>query len=103
MTSNFTDDLPRLLDDIEESMVELRHDLHAHPELSFQEHRTTQVVRDRLLALGWELRPCPTETGAVARLTGAKPGRRVMVRADIDALPVNEETDLAYKSRIEDV
>jgi len=87
MTSTFSDDLPHLLDDVDDAMVELRHDLHAHPELAFQEHRTTQVVRDRLVELGWELKSCPTETGAVAVLRGANPGRRVMIRADIDALP----------------
>jgi amidohydrolase len=103
MARSFTDDLPSLFDDVYDPMVEIRHDLHAHPELSFQEHRTTRVVRERLLALGWELRPCPTETGAVARLIGAKPGRRVMVRADIDALPVNEETNLTYISQFEGV
>lgn len=80
-------------------MVELRHDLHAHPELSFEEHRTTRVVRERLVALGFELRPCPTETGAVARLIGARPGKRVMVRADIDALPVEEDRDLPFRSQ----
>ena len=98
MTATFSDDLPQLLDDVEGSMVELRHDLHAHPELSFQEHRTTQVVRDRLAELGWDLASCPTETGAVAVLRGAKPGRRIMIRADIDALPVVEENDISFAS-----
>lgn len=79
-------------------MVDIRHDLHAHPELSFRERRTTRVIRDRLLALGWELSPCPTETGAVAVLKGTKPGRRVMVRADIDGLPVTEESTLSFAS-----
>jgi amidohydrolase len=98
MTSTFSDDLPRLLDDVDESMVELRHDLHAHPELAFQEHRTTEVVRDRLVELGWELSSCPTETGAVAVLRGAKPGRRIMIRADIDGLPVSEENQISFAS-----
>jgi len=98
MTSTFSDDLPHLLDDVDDAMVELRHDLHAHPELAFQEHRTTQVVRDRLVELGWELKSCPTETGAVAVLRGANPGRRVMIRADIDALPVTEENQISFAS-----
>jgi amidohydrolase len=98
MTSTFSDDLPLLLDDVETSMVELRHDLHAHPELAFQEHRTTQVVRDRLVELGWELSSCPTETGAVAVLRGAKPGRRIMIRGDIDGLPVVEENQISFAS-----
>ena len=98
MTSAFADDLPQLLDDVEGPMVELRHDIHAHPELAFQEHRTTQVVRDRLVELGWELASCPTETGAVAVLRGAKPGRRIMIRADIDGLPVTEENRISFAS-----
>jgi amidohydrolase len=98
MAHTFSDDLPELLDAVENSMVEIRHDLHAHPELAFEEHRTTQVVRDRLESLGWELQSCPTETGAVAVLRGAKPGKRVMVRADIDGLPVTEENDLSSAS-----
>jgi amidohydrolase len=98
MAHSFSDDLPQLLNAVENPMVELRHDLHAHPELAFEEHRTTQVVRDRLVSLGWELQSCPTETGAVAVLRGAKPGKRVMVRADIDGLPVAEENHLSYAS-----
>jgi amidohydrolase len=103
MAHAFTDDLPELLTSINEPMVEIRHDLHAHPELAFNENFTTQLIKDRLVALGWALAPCPTVTGAVAVLRGAKPGRRIMVRADIDALPVTEEVDLSYASRNEGV
>jgi amidohydrolase len=99
MTPTFSDDLPGLLDNAEDPMVEIRHDLHAHPELAFDEHRTTQVVTDRLIQLGYEIRPCPTVTGVVARLVGARPGKRVMVRADMDGLPVSEErANLSYAS-----
>jgi amidohydrolase len=98
MPKTFADDLPQLLDNVEATMVELRHDLHAHPELAFEEHRTTRVVRGRLTELGWELKACPTETGAVAVLRGTKPGRRIMIRADIDGLPVTEENQIATAS-----
>lgn len=84
-------------------MVNIRHDLHAHPELSFEEYRTTDVIRARLVELGWTLAPCPTETGAVAVLSGDLPGRRVMLRADIDALPVTEERELDFRSTNEGV
>jgi len=103
MTRTFIDDLSRLLDQANDPMVDIRHDLHAHPELAFEEHRTTRVVRDRLIALGWQLSPCPTDTGAVAVMRGAKPGKRVMVRADIDGLPVLEESLLSYVSLNEGV
>jgi len=98
MPNSFADELPQLLDSVDATMVELRHDLHAHPELAFQEQRTTQVVRDRLVDLGWELTACPTETGAVAVLRGAKPGRRIMIRADIDGLPVAEDNQISFAS-----
>jgi amidohydrolase len=98
MTRTFHDELPGLLDGANESMVELRHDLHAHPELAFEEHRTTKVIRERLRVLGWELARCPTETGAVAVLKGGHTGKRVMIRADIDGLPVLEESPLPFRS-----
>ncbi|HQU27307.1 MAG TPA: amidohydrolase, partial [Acidimicrobiales bacterium] len=91
-------DLDRLLDAAEPAMVEIRHDLHAHPELAFAEHRTTEVVSARLVELGWTLHPSPTATGAVATLDGARPGRRVMLRADIDGLPVEEAVDVPWRS-----
>jgi amidohydrolase len=99
MSRSFLDNVPELLDAVNGPMVELRHDLHAHPELAFQEHRTTQVIKDRLLTLGFEIRPCPTETGVVARLVGGNPGKRVMVRADIDALPIDEESEVSFLSQ----
>ena len=98
MSHTFVDDLPELLDHANDPMIEIRHDLHAHPELSFQEFRTTTVIKERLSTLGWEFAPCPTATGAVAVLRGARPGKRVMIRADIDALPVNEETSISFAS-----
>src|ERR1700722_13188312 len=103
MPDNFVEDLPELLDTVNASMIDLRHDLHAHPELAFGEFRTTQVIKDRLASLDFEIRPCPTETGAVARIVGGRPGRKVMIRADIDGLPVNEERDLSYASVIDGV
>jgi amidohydrolase len=98
VSGSIIDDLPALVDAATGPMIELRHDLHAHPELSFAEFRTTDVIRERLTALGWTLAPCPTETGAVAVLQGTRSGRKVMLRADIDALPVTEERTLDYRS-----
>jgi amidohydrolase len=103
MTREFADDLPELLDAVNDSVVDIRHDLHTHPELAFIEFRTTQIIRDRLSSLGFEIRRCPTETGAVARLVGGQPGRRVMIRADIDGLPVTEERALPYASQTDGV
>ena len=80
-------------------LVDVRRDLHAHPEPSFEERRTTGFVRDELAAHGAALLPCPTPTGAVAMLDGARPGATVLLRADIDALPVEEDTGLTFSSR----
>ncbi|MDE3064398.1 MAG: amidohydrolase [Acidobacteriota bacterium] len=103
MARTFTERVPELVGRANDAMVELRHDLHAHPELPFDEVRTTSVIRGRLDELGWSLERCPTETGAVAVLSGGRPGRRVMLRADIDALPVTEERDLDYRSTVDGV
>lgn len=73
-----------------DTMVEHRRDLHANPELGFAEHRTTALVTSHLDELGLAARACPTPTGAVYELAGALPGRTVVLRADLDALPVQE-------------
>lgn len=96
-------DLRALVDAGHDATVDLRRDLHAHPELSWEERRTTAVLRERLRGLGLTEHPCPTETGAVAVLEGGRPGRTVLIRADIDALPVHEEVDVPFRSRTDGV
>jgi amidohydrolase len=81
-------------------MVALRREFHAHPELSLQETRTAALVADRFRALGLEVRTGMGGTGVLAVLRGAKPGPAVGFRADMDALPVTEETGLAFASRV---
>lgn len=81
-------------------LVDLRRDLHAHPELSFEEQRTTALVRDELSRCGIEQRPSPTPTGAVGVLEGGRPGATVLLRADIDALPVDEQTGRPFASSV---
>lgn len=90
-----------LVDGQYDGAVDLRRQFHANPELAFEERETTRVIRDRLSALGLIELPCPTETGAVFRLDGGTPGKTVLLRADIDALPVTEELDLPFRSRVE--
>ena len=82
--------LATLVDDAVDEMVDTRRDLHRHPELGFDEVRTTRVVTDRLESLGLTARHCPTPTGAVYELVGGRPGATVLLRADLDALPVHE-------------
>ena len=79
----------------------IRRDLHAHPELGFEEHRTARVVQERLAALGIEHHVGIGKTGIVAVIPGTSTGsgRSVGLRADMDALPMQEENAFAHKSR----
>ena len=86
-----------VLDDV----VDLRRYFHKHPEVSFSEHETSRYLKERLRELGLDLKESPTETGAVAILDTGRPGKTVMLRADIDALPINEESGVDFHSRID--
>jgi amidohydrolase len=81
-----------------ESMVALRRDFHRHPELSFEERRTAEIVAERLHAAGIEVRTGIGRTGVVGVLNGDRPGRTVAWRADIDALPLTESLDQPFTS-----
>ena len=85
---------------IEPKVITWRRDFHAHPELSNREVRTAGIVAKHLKSLGLEVRTGIAHTGVVALLRGAKPGRTVALRADMDALPVTEQTDLPFKSKV---
>lgn len=76
----------------------LRRDLHAHPELSFQEHRTAGIVAARLAAWGYEVTTGIAGTGVVGTLRRGEGGKRLGIRADMDALPIVEATGLPYAS-----
>ena len=77
-----------------------RKTLHEHPELSQQEFRTTALIREKLEQLGIEILPLDIPTGVVGILRGAKPGKSVGIRADIDALPVSEDAGHPYCSTV---
>jgi len=78
--------------------IELRHRIHANPELSNRETETAALVAERLRELGLEVETGVAHTGVVAVLRGGQPGPVVGVRADMDALPVTEATDLPFRS-----
>ncbi len=86
-----------VLDDV----VDLRRYFHKNPEVSFSEHETSSYLINRLRELGLDVFDSPTETGAVALLDTGRPGRTVMLRADIDALPIHEESGVDFASRID--
>lgn len=83
-------------------IVEIRHRLHKDPELSNRETKTAALVAEHLKKLGLEVRTGIAKTGVVAILKGGKPGPVVAVRADMDALPVIEQTDLPFRSTKKD-
>jgi len=80
-----------------DEMLTIRRDLHRHPELGLHEVRTSRIIEDRLTELGLEVRRC-TETGVIGVLRGGKPGKTLLLRCDIDALPVQEESGVEYAS-----
>jgi amidohydrolase len=85
---------------VDPKVVAWRRDIHQHPELSFHEARTAQLVATHLRALGLEVRTGVGGHGVVGVLRGGRPGPVVALRADMDALPVTEETDLPFRSRV---
>jgi len=76
----------------------MRRDLHQHPELGFEEVRTSTIARERLQSLGYDVKSRVGKTGVVGVRAGAN-GRCVLLRADMDALPVEETNDVPYRSR----
>jgi amidohydrolase len=81
------------------NMLSMRRDLHRHPELAFKEYRTSEILAKHLEGLGLEVTRGIAETGLMGRLKTGRPGRTVMVRADIDALPILEASGAEYTSQ----
>jgi amidohydrolase len=85
---------------LESSVIACRRDLHEHPELGNRETRTAKIVADKLRALGIDVKTGIAHTGVVGLLKGGKPGKVVALRADMDALPVTEQVDLPFASKV---
>jgi amidohydrolase len=88
------------LDKYFDEMVEIRRHLHQHPELSFKEVETPNYIASYHEKLGHDVRTGVGGRGVVATLKGGKPGKTVALRADFDALPIQEENDVPYKSKV---
>lgn len=80
--------------------LEIFHHLHEHPELSFEEFETTQFIKDILEKEEIEILNLPLKTGLVAKIKGGQDGKTTALRVDIDALPIEENTSLPYKSKV---
>ncbi|TLS36490.1 M20 family metallopeptidase [Pseudalkalibacillus caeni] len=89
------------LDQLNDEMVEVYRHLHMNPELSFEEVETPKYIANYHEQLGHEVRTEVGGRGVVAKLKGAKPGPTIALRADFDALPIQEETDLPHKSKVD--
>ena len=85
-------------DKIEPYYLAVRHDLHAHPELSFQEFRTSQRVQQELTRMGIPFTLSPVKPAVIATIDSGKPGKLLLLRADIDALPIEENSGVAFTS-----
>ncbi len=102
MSTPLVSSLVAAVDTRRDELLEWRRDLHAHPELSWRETRTTSFVSRRLAAAGVTARPLPG-TGLIADIGAPDPTHRVALRADLDGLPVPERTGLAWASVNQDV
>jgi amidohydrolase len=89
-----------LADRVESKVIAWRRDIHANPELGNREFRTSKLVADHLKSLGLEVKTGVAHTGVVALLRGGKPGPVVALRADMDALPVTEESNVPFASKV---
>src|SRR5687768_16395540 len=85
---------------VQKDVVAWRRDIHQHPELGNNEVRTAKLVADQLRKLGLQVRTGIAHTGVVAVLKGGEPGPRIALRADMDALPVTEQTGLPFASKV---
>ena len=86
--------------EIESKVIAWRRDFHEHPELGNQEFRTAKIVADHLRSLGIEVTENVAFTGVVGILKGGKPGPVMLLRADMDGLPVTERVDVPFKSNV---
>src|SRR5579885_3332444 len=99
-----TDQLKSEIDELVPDMVAMRRDLHEHPELAFEEVRTSGIVAQRLRVLGLEVQTGVAKTGVVGLLRGGASGpgaKTIAIRADMDALPIYELNEIEYRSTID--
>ena len=96
LTSNISKDLDSLM----EKVIEWRHDIHQYPELGNREFRTSKKIEDHLRSLGIKVETKIAYTGLVGILEGGLPGPTIALRADMDALPVEEKTGLPFASKV---
>src|SRR5260221_1047950 len=98
--SSLEADIDQRAQQVESKVIAWRRDIHQNPELSNRETRTAKLVADHLRSLGLDVQTGVAHTGVVGLLKGDKPGPVVALRADMDALPVVEEVDVPFASKV---
>ena len=87
------------IEGLKDTIISTRRDIHQHPELAFDEHRTSKLVANRLESMGIDVQTGVGKTGVVGTLKGGNDGKTIALRADMDALPMQETSDVSYKSK----
>jgi metal-dependent amidase/aminoacylase/carboxypeptidase family protein len=90
---------PQEIRALQSDLQRIRRELHRHPELAFREEGTAALVCRELQGLGLEVRTGVGKTGVVATLRGRQPGKTLLVRVDMDALPIHEQSQVDYRSQ----
>lgn len=90
--------IKKKISSLKDELIELRRDFHKYPELGFEEHRTSEIVANYLEGCGLDVKRGIAKTGVVALLKGNAQGPTLLLRADMDALPIQEENEISYKS-----
>ncbi|WP_017212160.1 amidohydrolase [Clostridium beijerinckii] len=90
-----------IIENLNDELIEVYRKLHENPELSNEEYKTTQLIKDLLKRADIDIIDLPLDTGLVAQVKGNPNGPVVAIRCDIDALPIKEETSLCYKSKVD--
>ena len=98
--SNYTEIIAKKANLMEQKVIDWRHDFHQNPELGNHETRTAAIIAKHLQSLGLEVKTNVAVTGVVGILKGDKPGPVIALRADIDALPVEEKNNLSFASKV---
>lgn len=95
--------IQQLADELVPYTIAIRNQIHQNPELSFQEFKTSQLVCDELVRMGIPYELSPVKPGVIATIDSGKPGKLLMLRADMDALPIQESTGLEQTSQVDQV
>jgi len=99
--ANLAERIELLVNQKETEVINIRRDLHMYPEVSGKEERTSGIVAEYLEKQGIEVQRCQNSYGVIGRLMGGKPGPIIALRADMDALPIQEKTGLQYASKVD--